>query len=320
MTRPSIFVGSSSEALDLAHTLSIGLEQFADVTVWNEGIFQLGSTTIESLLRALDIFDFAVLLVTPDDITVSRGRRRATPRDNVLFELGLFVGRLGRFRTFVVVPSGSGQKIPSDLAGVTFAHYQSNRGTDPAATREACMQIRKAVESQPRRSRLSEIADHVRMSTWSEIYNRAMGLVERAESRVRSTSFTRGNWLGNPEYISRLSKIASRQKSKRGEFLHKVVYSESKGYDDGRSQSIEERINSFRSEGVAECLSVREHSGFWGLDLLIVDDTHMHLSFHGIRDEALVLGIEFADVPELVRPMAQWYDEYLFDGGKPISA
>lgn len=70
--------------------------------------------------------DFAVLLMTADDTTASRGRRKASPRDNVVFELGLFMGALGRDRTFVVSPKGVDLKLPTDLLGVTNVMYEND--------------------------------------------------------------------------------------------------------------------------------------------------------------------------------------------------
>ncbi len=66
-------------------------------------------------------FDFAVLVLTPDDMVQSRGTSSLTPRDNVLFELGLFMGGIGRDRTFVVHDRSQAMRMPSDLAGVTTA-------------------------------------------------------------------------------------------------------------------------------------------------------------------------------------------------------
>ena len=55
----------------------------------------------------------------------SRKKKQAAPRDNVIFELGLFMGALGRERTFIVKPRHVDIKIPSDLLGVTFIEYST---------------------------------------------------------------------------------------------------------------------------------------------------------------------------------------------------
>jgi predicted nucleotide-binding protein len=97
--RPSVFVGSSSEGLDIAREIELQLLAVADVNLWTNGIFVLGEGILESLVNALDKFDFAIMVLSPDDLLETRGQNFASPRDNVLFELGLFMGRLGRRRT-----------------------------------------------------------------------------------------------------------------------------------------------------------------------------------------------------------------------------
>jgi predicted nucleotide-binding protein len=124
MAKPSVFIGSSSEGLEFARAVRVLLTQDAEVTVWNEGLFRPGSTFIETLVNALPRFDFAILVLTPDDLVHSREVEMLSPRDNVLFELGLFMGRLGRSRTFMLHQSHAKLKIPSDLSGVTTATYE----------------------------------------------------------------------------------------------------------------------------------------------------------------------------------------------------
>jgi hypothetical protein len=88
-----------------------------------------------------------VLVLTPDDWTTSRGERALSPRDNVIFELGLFMGRLGRTRTFIVHQTGAQVKMPSDLAGVTTAQYDWPRedGSHADAVGAACDAIRQVI-------------------------------------------------------------------------------------------------------------------------------------------------------------------------------
>ncbi len=121
---PDVFIGSSSEAVAEATCVQRALlRRPLTCKLWTEGVFQLSSTTMESLTRAARQCDFAVLFLTPDDMTSSRGRQKASPRDNVVFELGLFMGALGRDRTYVVMPRGADLKLPTDLLGLTLAPY-----------------------------------------------------------------------------------------------------------------------------------------------------------------------------------------------------
>jgi hypothetical protein len=149
MNKPALFVGSSSEGLEFARAVRALLAQDAEVTLWNEGFFAIGRTFIESLVNGLSRFDFAVILLTPDDLISSRDLVTFSPRDNALFELGLFMGHLGRERTFVTRPRGDDVKIPSDLAGLTTALYDWPRadGNHKAAVGPACDSIREAVRT-----------------------------------------------------------------------------------------------------------------------------------------------------------------------------
>ena len=147
MDKPSVFIGSSSEGLNFARAVRTQLKDDAEISLWNEGFFGLGSTFIETLVNSLPQFDFAILILTPDDLVNSRNDETLGPRDNVIFELGLFMGKLGRTRTFIVHQSNASVKIPTDLSGVTTATYQWPRQNDnyEAAVGSACDAIRKVI-------------------------------------------------------------------------------------------------------------------------------------------------------------------------------
>jgi hypothetical protein len=146
--RPRIFVGSSREAIKVSRAIQGELDDDFDVTIWDQGVFRLSYGALDSLLDALDSSDAGVFVLRPDDLTESRGETSPTARDNVTFELGMFIGRLGRDRTFMVTPSSSTVRLPSDLFGLTTAHYDEDRfqsGERPAAVGPACTKIRDAL-------------------------------------------------------------------------------------------------------------------------------------------------------------------------------
>lgn len=147
--KPSIFVGSSSEGLEVARAIEFQLQNDAEITIWNAGFFDLGQGYLETLVNSLERFDFAILVLTADDLVTSREVTQQAPRDNVMFELGLFIGRLGRSRVFVVNDNAKGVKVPSDLAGVTLASYSGDRvdGNLIAAVSPACTRIRQTIRS-----------------------------------------------------------------------------------------------------------------------------------------------------------------------------
>lgn len=144
--RPKIFVGSSREGLPLARKVQASLADEFAIEIWNQGgVFGLGTSTLEALEVAVGQYDFGVFLFTPDDQLVHRGESKPVARDNVIFELGLFAGKLGRRRAFVVKPRGSAVSLPSDLAGITTAGYDSEASNLSAAIEPACEKIREAV-------------------------------------------------------------------------------------------------------------------------------------------------------------------------------
>ena len=123
--KPTLFVGSSSESLDVAYAVQRNLEDVAEVVVWTQGIFELTKSYLESLLDALEDTEFGLFIFGADDLVRIRGTEMLAARDNVIFELGLFIGRLGRDRTFILMPKGSADfHLPTDLLGVSTATFQ----------------------------------------------------------------------------------------------------------------------------------------------------------------------------------------------------
>lgn len=139
-SKPILFIGSSKEHLAIAEALASGLPKgIASVTLWSDGVFGASKFPIEDLETQIGIADFAVLVVGPDDRVISRGKASDAPRDNVVFELGLFMGALSRSRTFVLAPRGRKIKIPTDLLGLTTLQF------DPNAPKRAQM-VRPAID------------------------------------------------------------------------------------------------------------------------------------------------------------------------------
>src|SRR5690606_6771583 len=95
---------SSTERLDIAYLIQENLEFDAQTTVWTQGIFKLSSNALDSLIESLEKFDFAIFVFHPDDITQIRNASVETVRDNLIFELGLFIGRLGKKNVFFLIP------------------------------------------------------------------------------------------------------------------------------------------------------------------------------------------------------------------------
>jgi hypothetical protein len=143
--KPKIFIGSSREGLDIANAIHANLTRDAECTVWSNGVFQISGTTIYSLINALRNSDFGVFVFSPDDLNIMRGQQNPVVRDNVIFELGLFIGRLGVERCFFITPDHVADlRLPTDLMGIMPGQYEANRHDKNwlAATNPVCMQIR----------------------------------------------------------------------------------------------------------------------------------------------------------------------------------
>lgn len=145
---PKLFLISSSEALDVAHEIQSQLQNDVFSTVWDQGVFFAGGYPLEALEKAVSESDFAVAIAQPDDIVETRGARYSALRDNVLFELGIFLGRLTRHRAILVHPRVTGLKLPSDLHGLTLVSYDPGKPGELAARLgPACHEIRKLVKN-----------------------------------------------------------------------------------------------------------------------------------------------------------------------------
>ncbi|WP_299506991.1 TIR domain-containing protein [uncultured Roseobacter sp.] len=150
-----IFVGSSTETLSVAEQLKQQLSQSSEVTVWTDGVFKPGSYFLDSLVQAGDIYDFFVLLALDDDRVVTRGKQHFAPRDNLIFELGLFLGKVRKERVILVTDRGRPIKLPSDIAGIQVLRLDfAGKLEEEIAT--VAQEILSAVSTLGRRNRRIE--------------------------------------------------------------------------------------------------------------------------------------------------------------------
>jgi CAP12/Pycsar effector protein, TIR domain len=155
MHKPRIFLGSSKQQEKLLQALTRGLEDVAHVEPWTTS-FNPGTTALERLVQLAHEVDFAAFVFARDDWTTNSPPAsdpavpgQASPRDNVVFEAGLFGGTLGMRRTFIIHASGS--KLPSDLLGLTTVRYGEATTAEVRAVKE---KLRKAIESEGRVARI----------------------------------------------------------------------------------------------------------------------------------------------------------------------
>src|SRR5215218_4790659 len=156
MDKPRIFLGSSGKQQKLVQALTRGLEDVAHVEPWTTS-FNPGITTLERLLELTHEVDFAAFVFARDDWTTNSqaasdptGSGEASPRDNVVFEAGLFGGALGMRRTFILHARGA--KLPSDLLGLTCVRYGD--ATTATEIRVVNQKLRQAIDTEDRVARI----------------------------------------------------------------------------------------------------------------------------------------------------------------------
>lgn len=153
--KPKVFIGSSREAMDYVNAVQRALEYHADVNPWYAGVFTPGNYTVEDLEKQLTLNDFAIFICSPDDIINIRGKTYFISRDNTLFEMGLFWGRLKRARVFYLIPNHvptvrddimiEDYHLLTDLIGINPLTYQAGTSNIDAAVSVSCHHIIKRI-------------------------------------------------------------------------------------------------------------------------------------------------------------------------------
>jgi hypothetical protein len=156
MAKPSVFIGSSSEGRPVAEDIKKQLEKNREcyVRIWTEDLFEINESYFESLMKFSCFFDFAVLVLTPDDRLVVRHKASKAARDNVIFELGLFLGRLGSHRAFVVADESI--RVLSDFSGIEILKFVGDTKRRPSESLvNACDALREKINQNFGKSELS---------------------------------------------------------------------------------------------------------------------------------------------------------------------
>jgi hypothetical protein len=164
MSKPRLFIASSTESISIAEATNINLDHDFEVSLWTTGTFRLSSNSIDDLLTKSSSVDFSLFIFTPDDIATIREADKKIVRDNVLFELGLFIGAIGKERSFILKPRGVDLHLPTDLLGLTTADYEAERSDNDliSATNKACAQIKSEAK------RLGKI-NHIQANTKNKL-------------------------------------------------------------------------------------------------------------------------------------------------------
>jgi hypothetical protein len=212
MNKPRIFLGSSGKQAKLLQAITRGLEDVVDV--------EPGTTTFNPGRSTLDLsqeVDFAAFVFAQDDWTTTDASQsgEASPRDNVVFEAGLFGGALGIRRTFILHANGS--KLPSDLLGLTSVRYDP--ATSPAEVRSINQKLRKAIETEGRRGPIEGLWWQLSLTARTEDEPSAVGLVSIARDRDGDLRVSGRGWREDGTLSNRYwSEAAKERRNPAGVF------------------------------------------------------------------------------------------------------
>jgi Predicted nucleotide-binding protein containing TIR-like domain len=209
MNKPRIFLGSSGKQAKLLKAITRGLEDVADVEPWMT-TFNPGRSTLDRLVELSQEVDFAALVFAQDDWTTTDASQsgEASPRDNVVFEAGLFGGALGIRRTFILHATGS--KLPSDLLGLTAVRYDP--ATSPAEVRAINQKLRKAIETEGRRGPVVGLWWQLSLTTRTEDEPSAVGFLRISRGRDGGVNMTGWAWQEDGTLSARYWSEAARER------------------------------------------------------------------------------------------------------------
>jgi len=214
MGKPRIFLGSSGKQAKLIQALTRGLDDVAHVEPWTTS-FNPGSTTLERLLELTRQVDFAAFVFAQDDWTTisapgatEEKPGQASPRDNVVFEAGLFGGVIGMRRTFILHASGA--KLPTDLLGLTCVRYDGS--TAAAEMKSVCQKLRNAIENERRVARIEGGWWQFSLTQRSEKEPSAVSLMTISRARNGALEFTGRAWQEDGTLSSRYWSEAVRER------------------------------------------------------------------------------------------------------------
>jgi hypothetical protein len=214
MDKPRIFLGSSGKQGKLIQALTRGLEDVAHVQPWTTS-FNPGTTTLERLLELTGEVDFAAFVFARDDWTAksapesdSTETGQASPRDNVVFEAGLFGGVLGMRRTFILHADGA--KLPTDLLGLTCVRY--GEAATASEVKLLNQKLRKAIENEARLARIEGLWWQFSLTERSAREPSAVSLLRVSRDRNGALEVSGRGWQADGTLSSRYWSEATKEK------------------------------------------------------------------------------------------------------------
>ncbi len=209
MTKPRIFLGSSGKQAKLLQAITRGLQDVADVEPWTT-TFNPGRSTLDRLVELSQEVDFAAFVFAQDDWTTTDASEsgEASPRDNVVFEAGLFGGALGIRRTFVLHANGA--KLPTDLLGLTSVRYDPVAGAPEV--RAINQKLRKAIETEGRRGPVEGLWWQLSLTVRTEEEPSAVSLLRISRDRDGDLTVNGRGWRDDGTISVRYWSEAAKQR------------------------------------------------------------------------------------------------------------
>jgi hypothetical protein len=214
MEKPRIFLGSSAKQAELLEALTRGLEDVAHVEPWTTS-FNPGTTTLGRLLELTREVDFAAFVFAHDDWTTNNpsaeaasAAGQASPRDNVVFEAGLFGGVLGMRRTFILHARNA--KLPTDLLGLTCVRYDGS--VSPEEMKAICEKLRSAIENQGRLTRIEGLWWQFSLTARTAKEPSAISLLKISRDRNGALQVAGRSWQEDGTLSARYWSEATKEK------------------------------------------------------------------------------------------------------------
>ncbi len=223
MDKPRIFLGSSGKQEKLLDALTSGLSDIAHVDPWTTS-FNPGTTTLERLVELAHEVDFAAFVFAKDDWTAANTSEpaspdagQASPRDNVVFEAGLFGGVLGMRRTFILHSRGA--KLPTDLLGLTSIRYGD--ADTPDEIQAIVDKLRKAIENEGRMADIEGLWWQFSLSERSQKEPSAVSLLRISRDRKGALEINGRSWQEDGRLSARYwSEAAKERREPSGLFYY----------------------------------------------------------------------------------------------------
>lgn len=124
--RRSVLILCAVEEIKLARNIGESLKNYSkdmvNTTLWTEADFS--GWLLDNIIERISEFSFVVLIMTPVDRLTYKGQEMLSPRDNLIFELGISLAVNGYQRTLIIYPADVELKLPSDTYGLVCITYR----------------------------------------------------------------------------------------------------------------------------------------------------------------------------------------------------